>query len=137
MKGDKYTGGMRGFKQSPLNCDLKEYLPGGKVKCPKCNAFHLRAGYCSALGPQLSEAFKEAWIRKRASELRDETLTQDETLNETLTGLDETLNYCEVCGEAFEAKRRTARYCGSPCRLKAHRASEVSDVRTEGTDEQC
>lgn len=29
---------------------------------------------------------------------------------------------CEVCGEMFEAKRRTARFCSSGCRVRAHRA---------------
>ena len=30
---------------------------------------------------------------------------------------------CEECGRPFEAKRKTARFCSSNCRLKAHRAS--------------
>ena len=29
---------------------------------------------------------------------------------------------CEECGKLFEAKRSTARFCSSNCRLKAHRA---------------
>jgi hypothetical protein len=29
---------------------------------------------------------------------------------------------CQVCGKEFEAARRTAKFCGSGCRVKAHRA---------------
>ena len=29
---------------------------------------------------------------------------------------------CEQCGRVFEAKRSTARFCSSSCRIKAHRA---------------
>lgn len=28
---------------------------------------------------------------------------------------------CEGCGEEFEAKRRSAKYCGATCRQRAHR----------------
>jgi glycerate-2-kinase len=28
---------------------------------------------------------------------------------------------CEVCGEPFEAKRKTARFCTDRCRMRAHR----------------
>lgn len=28
---------------------------------------------------------------------------------------------CEVCGETFEAKRKTARFCSDRCRMRAHR----------------
>jgi hypothetical protein len=29
---------------------------------------------------------------------------------------------CVVCAQPFEAKRRDARYCGSVCKMRAHRA---------------
>lgn len=38
---------------------------------------------------------------------------------------------CEVCGDAFEAQRRTARFCGSKCRMRAHRGAEVVPLRPE------
>ncbi|MFJ4735277.1 hypothetical protein ACIP6V_23890 [Streptomyces sp. NPDC088770] len=28
---------------------------------------------------------------------------------------------CEACGESFEAKRKTARFCSDRCRMRAHR----------------
>jgi len=33
---------------------------------------------------------------------------------------------CASCGRQFEAQRSTARYCGSTCRSRAHRAPVVS-----------
>lgn len=32
---------------------------------------------------------------------------------------------CDVCGETYEAKRRTSRYCSTRCRTKASRAGGV------------
>ncbi len=29
---------------------------------------------------------------------------------------------CEVCGESFQPKRKTARYCSTRCRVAHHRA---------------
>ena len=140
-KGDLYTGRMRGFQIRPLNCDK---ALGTKEPCPHCAQFHLRPGYCQACDAQKTaiDAEKDAWIKNRAEELRafyanidndDETLSEED---ETLTPKSETLsedsvsivplNYCEVCGEAFEPKRKTAKYCGAACRLKAHRQEDVS-----------
>jgi hypothetical protein len=33
---------------APLNCSSKEHNPG-QDRCPRCNQWHLRAGYCQAL----------------------------------------------------------------------------------------
>ena len=30
---------------------------------------------------------------------------------------------CEQCGKSFEAKRSTARFCSSKCRLRSHRGT--------------
>lgn len=89
----EYTQNLR-----PSNCDP---ALGVKEPCPHCGQFHLRPGYCQALGkgPRLV-----------ADETDDETLSQDETLNE-----------CVVCAKRFTPSRSTARYCSSACRLKAYR----------------
>ena len=34
------------------------------------------------------------------------------------------IKFCRQCGQPFEAKRSTALYCSSRCRLRAHRKSE-------------
>lgn len=49
--------------------------------------------------------------------LKTETLIPNDDLSVSLVPI----NYCEVCGEGFEAKRKTAKYCSAACRLKAHR----------------
>lgn len=33
---------------------------------------------------------------------------------------------CATCGENFIAKRSTAKYCSTPCRVRAHRTKEVA-----------
>ena len=38
---------------------------------------------------------------------------------------------CEVCGGSFEAKRRTARFCSSKCRVRAHRGAQVVELPAE------
>ena len=50
----------------------------------------------------------------------------------------ESMVLCEICRKGFQAKRSTARYCGSTCRKFAHRARErmqsakgPADVATE------
>lgn len=54
-------------KVGALNCvsDLAE--PGTKDRCPYCNLWHLRAGYCQALDPEnpgfSMEALKVAGAR--------------------------------------------------------------------------
>jgi hypothetical protein len=30
---------------------------------------------------------------------------------------------CQWCGDLYDAHRSTAKYCGPPCRLRAHRAA--------------
>ncbi|WP_282191915.1 hypothetical protein [Adlercreutzia caecimuris] len=35
---------------------------------------------------------------------------------------------CEVCGREFAAKRRTARFCSSTCRSRAHRGYPCPDA---------
>lgn len=43
---------------------------------------------------------------------------------------------CESCGEAFEAKRKTARFCGSTCRTRARRAKAAEpEIEPAGTAE--
>lgn len=56
---------------------------------------------------------------KAASHPKVETLRPSETDNETLV---EKLSVsCAGCGEDFQPKRSTAKFCSSACRLKAHR----------------
>ena len=38
---------------------------------------------------------------------------------------------CEVCGETFQAKRRTARFCSSNCRVRAH--AQVVPLKKPGS----
>ena len=44
---------------------------------------------------------------------------------------------CEVCGVVYEAKRRTSKYCGAKCRVKASRGyvttPELANVVALGT----
>ena len=134
-KGSDYTGSIRGNTNRPFNCGTSL---GTKERCPRCGQFHLRPGYCQALDPQKSaiDAGKDAWIKKRAAELRafyaridsisddDETFHSDhETFHDAETFHDETdnLRSCDECGEGFETARKDSRYCSSACRLKAHR----------------
>lgn len=41
---------------------------------------------------------------------------------------------CEWCGRAFEAKRKSARFCGDRCR-KAHNRAEQGGIRLRGDSE--
>jgi hypothetical protein len=38
---------------------------------------------------------------------------------------------CEVCGGTFEAKRRTARFCSSNCRVRSHRGAQVVELKAK------
>ena len=106
------------WKPRHFNCDK---LLGTKEKCPHCGMFHLRPGYCSALDEIPQETvdrtkrlvYAKYGLRNETLSVVDETLSENETLTETLK--------CEVCGNEFQPKRRTARYCSSACRLKSHR----------------
>jgi len=41
---------MRGYvRMLPLNCDPQLGLIGSKARCPHCNQFHLRPGFCQAV----------------------------------------------------------------------------------------
>ena len=132
MKGDLYTGRMRGFQIRPLNCDK-----GTKERCPNCNQFHLRPGYCQALDPQKTaiDAGKDAWIKRRAAELRafyanidnEELVPDNISVPDNLESVPDSIeyvpvNYCTECGEGFEAKRKDARFCSERCRKRNQRA---------------
>lgn len=41
---------------------------------------------------------------------------------------------CEVCGESFEAKRPSARYCGATCRQRAKRGASLTVVPEPPSD---
>jgi hypothetical protein len=40
---------------------------------------------------------------------------------------------CAVCGSEFEAKRRTAKYCGGTCRKRAHDGAKVVGIRPKAS----
>jgi len=37
--------------------------------------------------------------------------------------------FCQVCGVPFEAQRADRRFCGAPCRLKAHARRRLGELR--------
>lgn len=101
----------------PENCDPSIGDPSAKApeKCPYCGQFHLRLGYCQALDP-INAAQYPQWHQKGLSVAKDETLSQNETLTETLRAC-----AFDECGKMFKPLRSTARFCSPACRLRAHR----------------
>lgn len=44
--------------------------------------------------------------------------------------------HCEYCGDEFEAKRKTAKYCSDACKLKANRAPQKTTTYEESATDQ-
>ncbi|MFJ2719378.1 hypothetical protein [Streptomyces sp. NPDC087437] len=42
---------------------------------------------------------------------------------------------CEACGESFEAKRKSARFCSDRCRMRAHRRPTEREQTTPVTSQ--
>jgi hypothetical protein len=106
------------IRAQPLNCSAKLGEVGSDKKCPHCNQFHLRAGYCQALDPINADQYPH--LHKR---FNDETDDAPETDSETDAGA----LSCVECGDPFNSKRANARYCSPACRLKAHRRAAAKE----------
>lgn len=110
--------------------------------------FHLRAGYCSALNPAatglieriyageavtLGEIAAAAQYRAGPEPVTDNpavTLSEPEiSVTEPVSVTDRKVSVtpgefsvaCEGCGQFFKAKRATAKFCSTACRMKVHR----------------
>ncbi len=120
--------------QRPTNCDPKQWTNRDKhPRCPECGLWHLRAGYCAALDPKSGWAdLPKPWLKDVPPSPISVPLTSPDVplspKSVPLTSSDVPvreivpLSYCAVCGDAFEAKRTTARYCSDKCRVKAQRS---------------
>ena len=47
----------------PFNCDIHLARPG-KDRCPHCNQWHLRPGYCQALDPMNAAKWPDSPVNK-------------------------------------------------------------------------
>lgn len=117
------------------NCDEVLGRVGGD-RCPYCGQWHLREGYCQALGPK-SGWHNDPAARRLAKKhgvgppksVSNETVLETETVNETEESVSSVSNEtdgdtrsCVECGgELPSTARPSARYCSSACRLRAHR----------------
>ncbi len=72
-----------------------------------------------AIEHQMNEG---VWGGKSAAQLRE--IRRERGMTITLAGPVE--RTCDGCGEVYEARRATSRYCGSVCRIQAIRPAAAS-----------
>jgi hypothetical protein len=104
----------------PLNCGLK--LKDDE-RCPNCNQVHMRPGYCQALDPINADQYPHLHSKRYSEALH---VTDDETHPE--------MRICGGCGKGFEAKKVTAQYCSSACRVRAHRRGSAMAAVSDDND---
>lgn len=96
----------------PLNCDPSAHDADANEKirkrCPNCNQFHLRPGYCQALDPANAERYPHL----HAKAVTDSAVTDNSVTDKI----------CIICEQPFEAKRADAEICSAACRMRKRRA---------------
>lgn len=121
---------LRATRFAPLNCPEDQWI---SERCPECNQFHLRPGYCQARSPEITaailaqgkaEAARAVTAKPRLvtdSELVTATAVTD-SLSVTDSAGPVTARACAECGDAMpETARGDARYCSAACRVKSSR----------------
>lgn len=137
-----------GVVARPLNCD--EML-GTSQRCPHCNQFHLRPGYCQALDPINADKYPHLHGGTAETDQGDESsvthsVTHPASVTQScVTGLASVTHppeadassvthpsaTCRVCGTAFAPKHPRAKFCSPACRQKSHRRGPEKDQASE------